>query len=353
MADVDTNANVKAAQFLASQEAGNTEAGAASSVLPSQQQTGVERDDKGNVIGGVTQFFQKQAGLNSVGEKVGPNVTELRSARADADWRFKMSLGPSAKDLYAGIMAPLNATDGVIFPYTPQIQINYRANYNKTTLTHANHPAFFYQGSEVSDLQVNATFTAQSSEEASYLMAVIHFFKATTKMYYGQDGDKNGMPPPLIFLNGFGNGQFDNVACVNTQFNYNLPDNVDYIRTANGSNNTSSPLQIPNALSGVRSGFNQSISRLLGAGVNRNVARLGGLASNFLGVNNPFGGVTDRIGSILGGFNGSLSLSQLGTNYVPTKIELAITLIPIVSRSKQTNEFSLKDFAAGKLRGHW
>ena len=343
MADVDTNANVKAAQFLASQEAGNTAEGAASSSLPSASQTGT-----------ASQFFQTEAGLNSVGEKVSPSVRELRSSSAasNADWRFRMSLGPGAKDLYAGIMAPLNSTDGVIFPYTPQIQINYRANYNKTTLTHANHPAFFYQGSEVSDVQVNATFTAQSSEEASYLMAAIHFFKATTKMYYGQD-DKKGMPPPLIFLNGFGNGQFDNVACVNTQFNYNLPDNVDYIRTATNTSNTGNPFQIQNAISSVKGGFNQGISRLLGAGVNRNVARLGGLASNLLGFNNPFGGVTDRIGSILGGFNGSISPSQLGANYVPTKIELAITLIPIVSRAKQTNEFSLKDFAAGKLRGHW
>jgi len=344
MADVDTNANVKAAQFLASQEAGNTAEGAASSSLPSASQTGT-----------ASQFFQIEAGLNSVGEKVSPSVRELRSSSAasNADWRFRMSLGPGAKDLYAGIMAPLNSTDGVIFPYTPQIQINYRANYNKTTLTHANHPAFFYQGSEVSDLQVNATFTAQSSEEASYLMAAIHFFKATTKMYYGQD-DNKGMPPPLIFLNGFGDAQFDNLTCLNTQFNYNLPDNVDYIRTATNTSNTGNPFQIQNAISSVKGGFNQGISRLLGAGVNRNVARLGGLASNLLGFNNPFGGVTDRIGSILGGFNGgSVSPSQLGANYVPTKIELAITLIPIVSRAKQTNEFSLKDFAAGKLRGHW
>jgi hypothetical protein len=343
MADVDTNANVKAAQFLASQEAGNTAEGAASSSLPSASQTGT-----------ASQFFQIEAGLNSVGEKVSPSVRELRSSSAasNADWRFRMSLGPGAKDLYAGIMAPLNSTDGVIFPYTPQIQINYRANYNKTTLTHANHPAFFYQGSEVSDVQVNATFTAQSSEEASYLMAAIHFFKATTKMYYGQD-DNKGMPPPLIFLNGFGNGQFDNVACVNTQFNYNLPDNVDYIRTATNASNTGNPFQIQNAISSVKGGFSQSLSRLVGAGVNRNVARLGGLASSFLGANNPFGGVSDRIGSILGGFTGSISPSQLGANYVPTKIELAITLIPIVSRAKQTNEFSLKDFAAGNLRGHW
>jgi hypothetical protein len=348
MADVDTNANVKAAQFLASKEAGNTKSGNDGSVLPSASQTGTE-----------SQFFQLEAGLNSVGKKVSPNVTELRSGRADADWRLRASLGSGAKDLYTGIMAPLISTDGVIFPYTPQIQINYRANYGKKTLTHANYPAFFYQGSEVSDVQINATFTAQSSEEASYLMAVIHFFKVTTKMYYGQDGNKNGMPPPLIFLNGFGDGQFDNVACVNNQLNYNLPSDVDYIRTATGGSatggsDTGNPFQIQNAISSVKGGFNQGISRLLGAGVNKNVARLGGLASNLLGVNNPFGGVTDRVGSILGGFNGgSPSLSQLGANYVPTVIELAITLYPIVSRAKQTNEFSLKEFAAGNLKGHW
>ena len=53
MADIDTNANVKAAQFLASQEAGNTAEGAASSSLPSASQTGT-----------ASQFFQIDSGLN-------------------------------------------------------------------------------------------------------------------------------------------------------------------------------------------------------------------------------------------------------------------------------------------------
>ena len=62
------------------------------------------------------------------------------------------------------ILAPLIKTDGVIFPYTPNVLVNYRANYDKTTPTHSNYPTYFYQSSEISDVQINATFTAQSTE---------------------------------------------------------------------------------------------------------------------------------------------------------------------------------------------
>jgi LysM repeat protein len=44
------------------------------------------------------------------------------------DWRVRLSLAPGANYLYAGknpgIMQPLQATNGVVFPYTPTIQVN-------------------------------------------------------------------------------------------------------------------------------------------------------------------------------------------------------------------------------------
>jgi hypothetical protein len=42
-------------------------------------------------------------------------------------------------------------------------------------------------------------------------------------------------------------------------------------------------------------------------------------------------------------------------SYVPTKMEIDITLIPVQSRSQVSKQFSLKDFANGKLitQGFW
>jgi hypothetical protein len=115
----------------------------------------------------------------------------IRATDNDAsDWRFRVRLAAGSQVLYkssdSGILDPLKATDGVIFPYTPQVMINYQANYNKTTPTHSNYAQYFYQSSEISDIQITGTFTAQSTKEADYLLAAIHFFRSATKMFYGQ-----------------------------------------------------------------------------------------------------------------------------------------------------------------------
>jgi hypothetical protein len=75
---------------------------------------------------------------------------------------------------------------------------------------------------------LRCTFTAQSTSEANYLLAVITFFKSVTKMFYGQDAER-GAPPPLTYLSGLGEYQFNEHPCVITQFNYTLPGDVDYI----------------------------------------------------------------------------------------------------------------------------
>ena len=157
--------------------------------------------------------------------------------RNSADWRVRLSLAPSANYLYnapnPGILAPLSSqsgTNGVIFPYTPSIQTVHKANYNSYDLTHSNYRGYFYQGSQVEDINITATFTAQDTVEAEYLLAVIHFFRSVTKMFYGQDATFRGAPPPLVFLSGLGEFQYNKAPCVVASFNYNLPTNVDYIR---------------------------------------------------------------------------------------------------------------------------
>ena len=54
-----------------------------------------------------------------------------------SDWRVRLALAQGADYLYKarspGILAPLAATDGVVFPYTPGINISYAANYDGVT----------------------------------------------------------------------------------------------------------------------------------------------------------------------------------------------------------------------------
>ena len=264
------------------------------------------------------------------------NTQDQANIRAEdndaSDWRFRVRLAPGSQALYksgdSGILDPLKSTDGVIFPYTPQVMINYQANYNKTAPTHSNYAQYFYQSSEISDIQITGTFTAQSTKEADYLLAAIHFFKSATKMRYGQDQDK-GTPPPLVFLDGFGENQFNDHPCVIQQFNYILPQDVDYVRTS-GIGNATIDLGEKRVQN---NGYQSPLSRILqlfSQGVSKGAE------------NRYYGSNTGR-------------LDQQNSSYVPTRIELTMTLHPIVSRKRSSQEFSVADYAQGQgiRRGFW
>ena len=258
---------------------------------------------------------------------------------ASADWRVRLQLAPNADYLYKDrsvdtILAPLYETDGVIFPYTPSIETTYNANYEMYDLTHSNFRGYFYKNSRVNDINIRATFTAQDTQEANYLLAVIHFFRSVTKMFYGAKDKLRGAPPPLTYLSGLGQYQFNQHPCVVSQFNYSLPNDVDYIR-AGAPNNY---------------GTNLLTQR----------ARTGAIAPE---AGDPSGTRRVNSGLSLGGLPQTPSPSMINQNvnnlaqatYVPTKIEISLTLLPINTRSQVSTQFNMQDFASGALikGGFW
>ena len=261
---------------------------------------------------------------------------------AAADWRVRLRLAPNANYLYKvpagnggpGILAPLAATDGVVFPYTPAIETSYQAKYANYDLTHSNYRGYFYQNSSVENISIKGTFTAQDTREAAYLLAVIHFFKSVTKMFYGQDAEA-GTPPPLVYLSGFGKYQFNESPCVVTNFGYSLPTDVDYIR-ANGFNNIG--LNMENRR-------NQSSGPAIGGSLGTVVAILDRL-SNSRGLEN--GSLTNRPSPSQVNQNVT-NQTSINSTYVPTKMEISITLLPMQTRNQVSKQFSLKSFANGSL----
>jgi hypothetical protein len=249
----------------------------------------------------------------------------------NTDWRVMLRLAPGATYLYKaadpGLLAPLAVTNGVVFPYTPAISTAYKANYSSYDLTHSNYRGYFYQNSYTDAVTLTATFTAQSTSDAAYVLAVIHFFRSVTKMFYGQDAQR-GSPPPLVFLSGLGDYQFNNHPCLVSNFNYSLPADVDYI--SSGS---------PNNL-----GLNlQPLQNLYSTTLNAVTPTVQRLANSFLPP-----GAQNALPAPL--------QSLLNTpTYVPTKMDMVLTLFPVQSRSKVSKQFSLKGFANGNLLkgGFW
>ena len=271
-----------------------------------------------------TQLAQRQAVLDAQRKMVN-----------NGDWRVRLSLAQGAQYLYnassPGILAPLAKTGGVIFPYMPKIDMAYKANYTPYDLTHSNYRGYFYQNSSVDSVNLTATFTAQDTTEADYLLAVIHFFRSVTKMFYGQDAQR-GAPPPLVYLTGLGTYQFSAHPCAVQSFQYNLPNDVDYIRA--GSTNINGTNLLTR-----RTRQDLPTNPVTGA-----VKRLENLFSS-QGINK-------------GAISSPSAPPTLGKNsptYVPTKIDLNIGLIPMQTRAQVSQVFSLKSFANGDLikGGFW
>jgi hypothetical protein len=235
-------------------------------------------------------------------------------------------------------LAPLADSDGVIFPYTPVIETSYKAKYGNSDLVHSNYKGYFYQSSNVEELNIRGTFTAQDTKEAQYLLAVIHFFRSVTKMFYGKDSQA-GTPPPLVYLSAYGKWQFNRHPCVVTSFGYTLPQDVDYVR-ADGFMNYGLNLENrqPRSSGPPPSGLLDYLKTKL--------KNNGNLTPGALMQDSTQSAATGSV---------THTSSAMNSTYVPTKMEISITLLPIQTRSQVSKEFSLKGFANGDLltKGFW
>lgn len=239
---------------------------------------------------GATAVLQDIAGRVFNFDFLGTNGAPLDP---DADWRVRISMRPATAALFYNnqsnaIMYPLSQSKGVIFPYTPTVSVTHSARYGATTLTHSNYSSYFYEGSEVQSIQISGDFTVQNVEEGQYLMAAIQFFRACTKMFFG-NSPLAGTPPPMVFLSGFGDAYLPNVPCVVTNFSHTMPSDVDYVEVPIGT----------------------SLQNIVGNQINTNMA-----------------GVKTRM---------------------PTMSTVTLTLQPVYSRRNVADNFTLEKFSAGAL----
>lgn len=174
------------------------------------------------IASGISGLFTGQSSRSN-----SPVVTKFPSSAPDQ--RVKI-WDPSGRiSRLGGALTPLNRTDHkVVFPYTPEINLSHSANYMPMNPTHSNYDYLFYQNSAVSEISISGVFTARNAEDADYVIAVQHFFRSVTKMFYGND-DIAGLPPVVCRLEGHGHLQFSSVPIVITGFQTSLPSDVDYI----------------------------------------------------------------------------------------------------------------------------
>ncbi len=251
----------------------------------------------------------------------------LDNTNNPADWRVKLSIPSPSAYQKSPILKPLRDAGGMVFPYTPSVTIGNKALYQNLTPTHMNFEFATYQRSMIDDIRIVAPMNVETSEEAAYWIAALHYFQSVTKMFTGQT-DHVGNPPPVVTLNGYGKHMLNNIPVVVTLFSVELPKDCDYI-----------PVNISGSLLAEASAVAGEASSMLGD--------VGNAMPILSGVTN----IGQTVASVVGAAAGIASKffdipSGENTSYVPTTSTFNITLKPVYSR-RSALQFNTGTFVQG------
>lgn len=146
------------------------------------------------------------------------------------------------------LLDPLKSTQGVVFPFTPNIQMSHDANYGTYDVVHSNYQSQYYTNSPNPNIALTAMFTSQTEKEVLHTAAALHFFRSCTKMDFGEDTRSStaGTPPPVLLLSAFGILHAKNIPVVLRNFSYTMPEDVDYVSFSYGG--TGEVMSLPTQL---------------------------------------------------------------------------------------------------------
>ena len=160
-----------------------------------------------------------------------PNVdtkfSSKNSVKKDLRVRIKVPAEYYQSGLTKGYKNVLADAGGIIFPYTPLINLEHKADYVTQTPLHSNYALNFYRNSAVSDISIQGLFTVQNDYDAVTFLSTVHLLRSLTKMRFGTDANK-GAPPPVCRLFAYGSFMLDNTPIAISSFKIDLLGDVDY-----------------------------------------------------------------------------------------------------------------------------
>jgi hypothetical protein len=280
----------------------------------------------GNVIGAI-----RAIDLPAAGEAVGDlysAVANFVDGSNENDWRVRLSLPSWPSFATSVVLKPLKDAGGMIFPYTPTINITSNAKYSPIDTTHTNYTFQAFKNSDPGLITITAPMNVEDPTQGLYWIAAVHYLRSLTKMFVGID-PKAGNPPPIVHLNGYGNYVFKNVPVVVTSFSTSLDANCDYIS-----------VPVVGSAAGIAEGLADAVGGLSDS--------LGSAFPAAAAVTGPLSTIAGGVGQVaaLAGLFGVGGSTSGGTTHVPTKSSFTVTLQPIYSRASARN-FSLDRFVEG------
>ena len=129
---------------------------------------------------------------------------------AKKDLRTKLTLKPGSlrgNGVDQGLDAPLKGPakplrvhEGIMFPFTPVINVNHTVDYTTYDLVHTNYQQNAYSRTRNPSIQVTGQFASQTPDEARYTLGVIHFLRVVTKMHFGSADKYKGTRHQCLIL---------------------------------------------------------------------------------------------------------------------------------------------------------
>lgn len=242
--------------------------------------------------------------------------------------------------IYGFLNSTLCKSCGLIFPYTPDIDIQHSVNYDRTEITHSNLAYSHYKNTPPPTINLTATFTADTRENALHMLSAIWFLRAVTKCDFGERAyvDKNrnaipGMPPPILYLNGY-NSIMDNIPVVVTSFGYKLPKDKHYVPLGINLDSPTQAFADRRLYSDVNGGFNDDFQ---------------GNATNAQGIK-YLNGIANSIKALQSDsteFENNRYNNYYFHNWLPTEMQFSINLQIQPNLLKYKKKFNLNWYKMG------
>jgi hypothetical protein len=115
----------------------------------------------------------------------------------------------------------------VTWPSTPKIAQTIEVNYSTWELQHTNYQPSAFGNRSTPVVTISGQWFSRNVEEAKNTLDAIHLLRSATSMYYGREDSKKGTPPPIGRLTA--HGIYNNTPVVVKTFQYDYPNDVDYV----------------------------------------------------------------------------------------------------------------------------
>ena len=113
----------------------------------------------------------------------------------------------------------------VRFEATAPISESRVANYEGFNIVHLPTSLWAYRNTNGRHFSVSGKLVSRTPNEATANAGYL----TTVRSWLLPDFGNSGAPPPLVFLSGYSNNQITEVPCIVLSYNWNFPEDVDYI----------------------------------------------------------------------------------------------------------------------------